>query len=60
MFKTKEWFQACVAGIVFSLAYNILYLHTSVDEAFIKSVVIACEANLILFIYLKICEFLFT
>jgi len=56
MFKVKDWFQACAAGIVFVLAYNLLILHTTICIAIVKSLVVACEANLVLLIYWKIRE----
>jgi hypothetical protein len=54
--RIKTWVEGCVAGVVFVLGYNLLYLHTSVIYALIKTLVIASEANLLLIVYLKIRE----
>lgn len=56
MLKIKEWINACAAGILFVVGYNILYLHTTISVAILKSIVIAIEANLILVLYIKIRE----
>jgi hypothetical protein len=56
MIKLTEWIKACVAGILFAIAYNVLLLHVTIVDAFIKSLVVALEANLILLIYVKIAE----
>ena len=58
MFKTKEWIQACIAGIVFVMTYNILYLHMSITDSLIRTLIISIEANLIVLIIIKLKEFL--
>jgi hypothetical protein len=56
MVTLNGWVQGCVAGVIFSLWYNLFLLHHSVIQSILITGIIAIEANLVLLVFFKILE----